>query len=271
MIFGMPTLIELNGLEETMKLCRRLGLHFVELNMNLPQYQLNHLEKTDELKELKEKYQLFYTIHLDENLNISDFNPLVANAYMETVERTIHVAKKLDMPILNMHMNHGVHFTLPDRKVKLFEQYKESYLESIIWFRNMCEKTIGHDDIHICIENTDGFTDYEKEAIELLLKSNVFALTWDIGHSNSCDNKDESFIMNHEERLQHFHIHDSSNKADHMTLGTGEVDLIQRLNVAKQHNCRCVVETKTVDALRESIKWLEKMAIMRLALKYVKA
>jgi sugar phosphate isomerase/epimerase len=258
MIFGMPTLIEINRLEETMELCRELGLHFVELNMNLPQYQLNHLEKIEELKELKDKYQLFYTIHLDENLNVSDFNPLVAKAYMETVERTIKVAKKLEISILNMHMNHGVHFTLPEGKVKLFEQYKATYLESIMGFRDMCEQIIGHDDIHICIENTNGFTDYEKQAIELLLQSNVFALTWDIGHSNSCDNKDEAFIMKHEKQLQHFHIHDDSNKSDHMTLGTGDIDLIKRLDIAKQNNCRCVVETKTVDALRKSVKWLDK-------------
>lgn len=263
MTFGMPTLIELNGLEEIMKLCRELGLQFVELNMNLPQYQLNHLEKTVELKGLKDKYHLFYTIHLDENLNISDFNPLVAKAYLDTVERTINVAKKLDMPIINMHMNHGVHFTLPKRKVRLFEQYKEIYLDSIIRFRDMCEKKIGHDDIHICIENTDGFAEYEKEAVELLLQSNVFALTWDIGHSKSCDNTDESFMMKHEECLQHFHIHDSSNKVDHMTLGTGEINLIHRLQIASKHNCRCVVETKTVDALRQSVKWLEKNSYLK--------
>ena len=258
MIFGMPTLIEINGLEETMKLCWELGMHFVELNMNLPQYQLNHLEKIEELKRLKDKYQVFYTIHLDENLNVSDFNPLVAKAYMETVERTIQVAKKLEIPVLNMHMNHGVHFTLPERKVKLFEQYKETYLKSIAGFRDMCEQTIGHDNIHICIENTDGFMDYEKEAIEMLLQSRVFGLTWDIGHSNSSDHKDEAFIMKHEKQLQHFHIHDGNNKSNHMTLGTGEIDLIKRLDIAKRSNCRCVVETKTVDALRKSVKWLDK-------------
>lgn len=258
MIFGMPTLIEINGLEETMELCRELGLNFVELNMNLPQYQLTHLENTEELKELKDNYQLRYTIHLDENLNVSDFNPLVAKAYMETVERVIQVAKKLEISILNMHMNHGVHFTLPERKIELFEQYKESYLESMMRFRDMCKKTIEQDEIRICIENTDGFADYEKEAINLLLESNVFALTWDIGHSNACNNKDETFIMQHKKQLQHFHIHDGSNKLDHMTLGTGEIDLIKRLDIAQKYNCSCVVETKTVDALRKSVKWLQE-------------
>lgn len=32
-------------------------------------------------------------MHLDENINIADFNPLIRNAYLETVRRTIEVAK----------------------------------------------------------------------------------------------------------------------------------------------------------------------------------
>lgn len=257
MNFGMPTLIELSGLKETMDVCKKWGLSFVELNMNLPQYQLEQLENISYLMELKDQYHLFYTIHLDENLNISDFNHLVANAYMETVERTIEVAKKLAIPILNMHMNHGVHFTLPEHKVQLFEQYKDTYLEKMLCFRKMCEKAIGSSDIQICIENTDGYHNYEKEAIELLLQSNIFSLTWDIGHSNACEDIDQGFLMKHEERLKHFHIHDGNGKSVHMALGTGEIDLNQRLAIAEKHNCRCVVETKTIDALEKSIGWLQ--------------
>lgn len=42
--FGMPTLIELNRLEDTMKLCKKLNLDFFELNMNLPQFQIECLD-----------------------------------------------------------------------------------------------------------------------------------------------------------------------------------------------------------------------------------
>lgn len=42
--FGMPTLIELNRLEDTMKLCKKLNLDFFELNMNLPQFQIEYLD-----------------------------------------------------------------------------------------------------------------------------------------------------------------------------------------------------------------------------------
>ena len=88
MQFGMPTLIECRTLEDNLVLCRELGLSFIELNMNFPEYQVQYLEYTDTLKEFAEKAGVYFTIHLDEQLNIADFNPLVSSAYMETVRRT---------------------------------------------------------------------------------------------------------------------------------------------------------------------------------------
>ena len=38
-LYGMPTLIECDSLDETIKLCNELKLDFIEINMNLPQYQ----------------------------------------------------------------------------------------------------------------------------------------------------------------------------------------------------------------------------------------
>ena len=45
--FGMPTLIENKTLEENIRLCSRLGLRFIELNMNFPEYGTDVLEQTD--------------------------------------------------------------------------------------------------------------------------------------------------------------------------------------------------------------------------------
>lgn len=254
--FGMPTLIEIGSLETTMRLCRELGLDFVELNMNLPQYQIECLEDTAYLKSLQDKYGVGYTIHLDENLNVCDFNKAVAKAYTDTVVRAVRAAGDLGAPVLNLHMNHGVHFTLPDKKVQLFEQYFEEYMNAWKEFRNVCERAADGLDIKICIENTDGYRPYEKSAIEYLLQSGLFGLTWDIGHSNAADNVDEPFILEHQNKLSHFHIHDSLGNRDHMTLGTGEIDFEQRMGIAERCRCRCVVETKTADALRKSVQWL---------------
>ena len=94
MQFGMPTLIENRTFEENVQLCKELELNFIELNMNFPEYQIDKLENTKYFLDAAEDAKIYYTIHLDENMNIADFNPLVREAYLETVRRTINVAKK---------------------------------------------------------------------------------------------------------------------------------------------------------------------------------
>ena len=47
--YGMPTLIENRTLQENIDLCSRLGLKFIELNMNFPEYQVDRLEETGKL------------------------------------------------------------------------------------------------------------------------------------------------------------------------------------------------------------------------------
>ena len=270
MEFGMPTLIENRTLAENIELCRSLGLRFIELNMNFPEYQLEHLEKTALLIDSAEKGGVYYTIHLDENLDIADFNPLVTDAYLETVRRAVSVAKELiplrdhygdrSQPLtLNMHMNHGIHITLPDRKVQMYERDFEPYMSAFAAFRSLCEEWIGDSDIRIVIENTDGFQTYEKRAVEMLLHSPVFGLTWDIGHSKAVHETDVPFILAHQERLIHFHIHDGTEAPprNHLALGDGEIDLLNRLRLAEVRNARCVLETKTVDALKKSVQWLK--------------
>lgn len=256
MSFGMPALIETRTLEECAMLCSELGLDFIELNMNLPQYQLDKIDVAY-FKSIADKYGVYYTIHLDENLNISDFNPYVAEAYKKTVADTIEIAKKLDTKVLNMHMAKGVYFTLPDRKVHLFSEYKEQYLKSIVDFRDMCENAISNADIKICIENCDGYTDFQKEAIELLLESNVFALTFDVGHNHGIDGADEEFIMKHKDRLHHIHLHDAQGRKNHLALGAGEIDIKKYIDIANEQNCRVVLETKTIDGLKQSVEWLK--------------
>ena len=269
MQFGMPTLIENHTLEENAALCEALGLRFIELNMNFPEYQVDRLEQTDELVRIAEQHHLYYTVHLDENLNIADFNPLVTKAYLETVRRTILAAKALlplrdrygdfRQPItLNMHMHQGIYITLPDRKVQMYERNFETYMQSFAVFRSLCEEWIGDSSIMMAVENTDCFRDYEKKMIAYLLESKKFGLTWDIGHSKAIREADVSFLMEHQDKLIHFHIHDGTETPprNHLALGDGEIDLDARLKLAAERNARCVLETKTINALKQSVRWL---------------
>ena len=269
--FGMPSLIENRTLEENIARCKSLGLSFIELNMNFPEYQIDKLKDTARFVTAANEAGIYYTIHLDENLDIADFNPLVRSAYLETVRQTIDVAKQFvalknrygdpaQPMILNMHMQHGIYITLPDRKVQMYERDFPEYIAAFRHFIHCCENWIGDADIKIAIENTDGFKDYEKEAIECMLQSKYFVLTWDIGHSKATKEKDMPFILSHKDSLGHFHIHDGTETPpkNHMALGDGEIDLNARLHCAAECGARCVLETKTVAALKHSVSRLRE-------------
>lgn len=262
MKFGMPTLIEVTTVEETAALCHDLGLHFVELNTNFPLHQ-PHLLDADLLNCLAAKYGIFYTIHLNDEMAVAEFNPAVSAGYREAVAQTIALAKKIGVKTLNMHLSDGAKYTMPDRIVYFYGAYQEEYLRQIRIFRDMCEQEIGDSGIAICIENTNGFRDYNLAALELLLESPVFALNMDIGHNYCAKFVDEAWILQHIDRLRHMHMHDAKNgKNDHLALGEGELDIGKFLTLAEKQDCTVVLETKTVEGLKKSAEWIKNRGLL---------
>lgn len=260
MVWGMPTLIELRNMQENARLCRSLGLDFVEVNMNLPMFQHDMLEET--AAEAK-RCGVGITVHLDENFAPADFNPLIAEAHMQTLRKTLKTVKKTGIPIVNMHLNKGVYFTLPGQKIYLFDRYKDAFMNRMLLLRELCEEELKDSEVRVCIENTGGYLGFQKEAIDLLLKSDVFGLTWDIGHWYKGSIDDGPYMLECSKRLNHFHIHDAGKAGDHLALGSGEVDLAEMICLAQSCGARCVVETKTAAALKESVSWLKDHGYMQ--------
>jgi sugar phosphate isomerase/epimerase len=262
MKFGMPTLMELTGVEETVSLCAQLGLSFVELNTNFPMHQ-PHLLDADRLRELAKKHGIFYTIHLNDEMAVAEFNPWVSNGYRQMVLEVIDFAKKIGVKTLNMHMSDGGKYTMPDKVVRFYDAYRDAYLREMTVFRDMCEKAIGDSGIRICMENTGGFRDYHLAALEILLESPVFALNMDVGHNYCAGGVDEGFLLAHKERLCHMHLHDAKAPTnDHLALGEGELDLPKFLSLAEELNCTVVLEVKTVAGLRNSVQWMKMAGYM---------
>lgn len=254
MEWGIPTLIEAPDPEESAALCKELGFDFVELSMDLPDSQSLNIRR---LRRAAEKYGIYYTIHLEGLMDLCCFNPRVADAYLQTLLDTIEVAKQLGVPNLNMHLPRGDHFTLPDQKVYLYERYNDHFRARIANAILKCENAAGNADLKICIENTNGFTpDYLREGVEMYLQNPLFGLTYDIGHDHGVGEVDKPFMLEHQNKLRHFHIHDTLGRKNHMALGTGELDLPWYIALAQKNNCRAVLEVKTSQALRESAGWL---------------
>lgn len=257
MDFGMPYLLEMQSIEECCALAKELGLQFVELNANFPDCLLEKLDPA-ELHRLKCKYDIYFTLHIEEECDPFTFNATVRAAWLKSFRHALSIAAATEMPIINMHFPHGVYITLPDRRVYMYEGYAEELMAGIAAFRQMCEEMLAGTSTRIAIENTNGWKAHEQRAIAYLLESPVFGLNLDIGHSHAIGDADEPFFRAHEKKLIHMHGHDGLGKKDHLALGDGEIDLAARFAWAKQNNARVVLETKTIDALQRSIRRLAK-------------
>ena len=258
MKFGMPTLLELTGLQANVDLCQKLNLDFIEINCNVPEFQVDKMNP-QELVNITEKTGIRFSMHLDEYLSITDPNEKISNAYINSVLESIDFAKLANIKRLTMHMLPGVVFTLPNEKIYVYQKYTDYYISRLQVFRDKVEAAIGDSGIKVCCENTEGFKPYVRKGIDFLLQSPVFGLTYDCGHNKRYEYVDDDFIKAHQSDIQHMHFHDVLGKADHKPLGEGEIDLKAELKFATQYNdIDIVVELKSIDALEKAMIDLPK-------------
>ena len=95
------------------------------------------------------------------------------------------------------------------------------------------------------------------KALDLLLESPAFGLTYDVGHNLVLGGTDEPVILARKDRLYHMHMHDvKEGEKDHQALGTGQLDTFKYLALAQERQLSVVLETKTIAGLRASVAWL---------------
>ena len=260
MKFGMPNLVECKTLEDCARLAKEQALDFIEINMSFPEFIPGKFDIAN-ANRIKEKYGLFYTIHADEALNPFDFNRSVSECYFEVMRGTIDVARKISAKVINLHLQKGIYVTLPGEVILLTDVYRDEYLSRVKEFVSMCENELCGTDIKICIENVDSneFTVSQLLALDLFFESDAFALTLDTGHECKLKYKDSHVFEKYPEKLLHMHLHDAVNGAPHMPLGDGVVDVKKKLAALKGESC--LIEVKTVDGLKRSVKYLNEEGI----------
>ncbi len=255
----MPALVECGDIYGCIKVAEENKLDFIEINMSFPNYQPNSLNAISLCEEAKSA-GIFYTIHADEQLNPFDFNPDVAKCYFKVMADCIDFAKAIGAPVINMHLLKGVYVTLPDKVILLTDVYKNEYLSRVKAFISMCEERIGDSGIRIAIENVDSnpFTESQISALEYFMQSPVFGLTLDVGHDDCLAGKDRHIFDKYRSRLCHMHLHDSDGKHAHLPLGSGRVEIGEKLAMIGSRGY-CLVEVKTVDGLKKSLEYLNKI------------
>ena len=263
MKFGMPTLVECRDIFECRDVAKKNGLDFIEINMSFPQYLPSALD-AEKLLEITEKDGITYTIHADEMLNPFDFNDKVSECYFDVMRDTIRFAKKVNIPVINMHLLKGVYVTLPGKVILLSDVYFENYKEKVGQFIKMCEEEIGDAPLKVAIENVDSnpFTESQLKVLPMFLSSPVFGLTLDTGHELCLNFVDSQVFEEYPAKLIHMHLHDAVGKSAHLPYGDGEVKVAEKLSMLKNGDT-CLIEVKTIAGLEQSVKYLKEKGIMK--------
>ena len=94
--------------------------------------------------------------------------------------------------------------------------------------------------------------------LDEVLKYPNIKLTWDTGHDAVSKFNDKLYLMNNREHIAHMHLHDVKGSNDHQALFTGDLNINELLNFAKQMNITTLIEVKTEEALIKSINNLTK-------------
>lgn len=256
-MIGMPALIEYETLEDNLNLCKKLGLDFIELNLNLPMYNDMNIKET---KALLKKYDLKVSIHLSELFNPFELDNVLRKAHLHVFKRAVKTTKELDGILINMHMLPGIHFKLPGKKIYLYETYKETYLLYVKEFITLVKSL---DIKKLCIENV-GIHDFEyiKEATDLLIASENIHLTYDIGHDITSGYRDRKYFDDNASHIKHYHIHDGTHTNNHLPLFSGDLDIDDFIKKAQSTESTYVIEVKSSTSLTESIRLLKEKELI---------
>ena len=253
---GMPTLIELPDIMKTVDLCKELGLSFIELNMNMPEFCPEKL--TPELvKKLSKNKDIGFTLHLPEEIDLASFHPAIRQGNMERCCEAIIWASEAGINLVNMHINSGIYFTLPDQRIWIYDKYKQKFLDNVMSGFDKILRLAKSRGVTVCVENSSNFHyPFILEAVEKLVLMGEVCFTWDTGHDAKTGFKEKGLLTKYKNRIRHMHLHDYKNGVDHQPLFSGEIDIRQMLSFATNNGIRVVIEVKTIGSLKESLTLL---------------
>ncbi|MCX7921019.1 MAG: sugar phosphate isomerase/epimerase [Clostridia bacterium] len=258
-ILGMPTLIQLQSLSDTVDLCKELGLEFIELNMNMPQYCPETLDPY-RVGKLSNKSGMEFTLHLPEEIDLASFHYQIREGHLSRCKEALEWSAKAGVKLVNMHINSGVFFTLPDSKVWIYGKYETQFITNLIASLSELIELSQKHNIKLCFENAGNFhLPHIENALDYLARREGFGLTWDTGHDAKSGYKERDILLRHRRKIAHMHLHDFDGISDHQVLFTGSINIKEMLAFAYSQNIRVVIETKTADALAKSISKLKEL------------
>ena len=251
---GIPTLIEMPDFERTVRLALELEVDFIELNMNMPEFCPESLP-AKAIRDCRKRTGLDFTIHMPDDTDLASFHDPIREGHVARFGETARWAAESGSKLINLHLSPGIYFTLPDKKIWIYENYYDKFVSNL---REAYGKVISYAKgfgVNVCTENVTNFNiPFVAKAIDDLCRMEGFYLTWDVGHDARTGYKEREVLMRHVDRVRHMHLHDYNGASDHQVPGKGEIDIHGMLAFAAERGLSVLIETKTEESVKASCK-----------------
>lgn len=247
----MPILVEFHSLSENIDLCKKLDLDFIELNLDIPYCFIDRLD-TNSLKNNN------FTIHLSEKFDVGELNNSLRNFYLNEIEKIISFGIKYNIFKYNLHLDPGIHFSLPNKKIFIYEEYIDDYLRAYEDSCNILSKLANKYNSTLLFENVK-VESYTLKVIDIIAKYDNLFFTLDLGHNIRYGNLAKEKFMEYNNKIKHIHLHDFNGSKDHQELFTGILNVKEELNFCKQHNLDVLIEVKRKEELINSVNKLRNL------------
>jgi sugar phosphate isomerase/epimerase len=256
MKIGMPALVEYTSLEELVELCLELKLDFIELNMNMP---YNFIENIDPqlLRKITEDTNIEFTMHMPDEADLGTFYPSVREGFVKLFADTIRWAGESGVKVLNLHVIEGAKMTLPHKKVYIYDQYSDEFMDNFIKSIASLSPIAQEKDVTLSIENSHNFGQkYIQRMLDKAVTYPNIELTWDTGHDAVSNFTDKEYLFKQEEHICHMHFHDAKGSSDHQVPFDGDLNISEIVTFARKRDIRMLIEVKTAQAVRQSVEVL---------------
>jgi len=237
---GMPQLYEFDTIEDNLILAKKLGVNFIELNLNFGYCRKEMEAKT--VADLLKKYDIEATLHFYDEADLGSYDEVV-DAYLVLLDRYAKLGKGYIKQI-NMHLIPGPVVTISGIKNYIYEKEYNEYIQRLINNFKKAEKICNENGINMVIENTDNIPSYTTKTYHDLYKAG-FRFCYDIGHDHLSYDIVWNLLSEIDLPFDEFHIHDAKDrKKCHLALGDGTLDVAKFKRLAEKNNAYVVLEVK---------------------------
>lgn len=251
-----------NDVLKEIKIIKRLGLDFVEINLEWPcgEPEILKREKCEILGLLK-KFNLFAIAHTAYWIDLSSPDEFVRKSWIEESKRKIDIAYELGIKKVNFHTHSR--FITP-----FYEKRKEIILDNFVKSLKILVRYAKARKIRIILENAaedKEIRDFE-DFKYIARKVPEVGIHLDVGHAFICGgmNNIKNYIFTFKDRIDHVHMHDNHGNFDeHLSIGNGSINFAEVVRWLKKirydKTITFEVFTKNRSDVRKSMLKIKKL------------